>query len=366
MGDDGAPKRYRKQEQEPASDQVLEVAPNVLRLQLPIAFTGLGHVNMYALTDERGVAIIDPGLPGPKSWRFVEQRLKAADIPIKRVHSVLVTHSHPDHYGGAGRLAKEAGAELITHAAFQTFFGGAHKCLNPDHGHDEAGDEECEGAEAFGAPWQRPTPWGTDFHRPNMGRRLSLQSLMRLRPLARKMMAPPAPSKRLRNGEAIRLAGRDLFALHTPGHTSDHLCLHDPEEGLLFSGDHILPTITPHISGIGQDPDPLKSFFASLDLCAEIEDVTQVLPAHGHPFDDLRGRVKSIKEHHDERMGQLRDASAELGWAGIVPLSQQIFRQQVWGSMAESETYAHLEHLVRIGDAEKRGEGATLEYLVGS
>ena len=366
MGDDGAPKRYRKQEQEPASDQVLEVAPNVLRLQLPIAFTGLGHVNMYALTDERGVAIIDPGLPGPKSWRFVEQRLKAADIPIKRVHSVLVTHSHPDHYGGAGRLAKEAGAELITHAAFQTFFGGVHKCLNPDHGHDEAGDEECEAAEAFGAPWQRPTPWGTDFHRPNMGRRLSLQTLMRLRPLARKMMAPPAPSKRLRNGEAIRLAGRDLFALHTPGHTSDHLCLHDPEEGLLFSGDHILPTITPHISGIGQDPDPLKSFFASLDLCAEIEDVTQVLPAHGHPFDDLRGRVKSIKEHHDERMGQLREASTELGWAGIVPLSQKIFRQQVWGSMAESETYAHLEHLVRIGDAERRGEGATLEYLVGS
>jgi len=365
MGDE--PKKYRKQEQEPASDRVEEVAPNVLRLQLPIAFTGLGHVNMYALVDERGVAIVDPGLPGPKSWKFVLQRLKAAEIPIKHVHSVLVTHSHPDHYGGAGRLAKEAGADLVTHAAFQTFFGSAvHKCLNPDHGHDEAGDEECEGAEAFGAPWQRPTPWGTDFHRPNMGRRLSWQTIMRIAtPMARRMMAPPAPSKRLRNGDVIRLAGRDWFALHTPGHTTDHLCLHDPEEGLLLSGDHILPTITPHISGIGQDPDPLKSFFASLDRCAEIEDVTQVLPAHGHPFDDLRGRVKSIKEHHDERMGMLREASQELGWSGVVPLSQKIFRPQVWGSMAESETYAHLEHLVRIGEAEKRGEGATLEYLVG-
>jgi len=363
MGEQTKP---RKQEQEQASDEVTEIAPNVLRMMLPIAFTGLGHVNMYGLVDDRGVAIVDPGLPGPKSYKIVERRLRDAEIPIKRIHTVIVTHSHPDHYGGAGRLAKEAGAELVTHAAFQTFWGAPHRCLDPTHGHDEGGAEDCEELVPNDAPWSRPTPWGTDFHRPNMGRRLSWQTIMRIAtPMARRMMAPPAPSKRLRNGDVIRLAGRDWFALHTPGHTTDHLCLHDPEEGLLLSGDHILPTITPHISGIGQDPDPLKSFFASLDRCAEIEDVTQVLPAHGHPFDDLRGRVKSIKEHHDERMGMLREASQELGWSGVVPLSQKIFRPQVWGSMAESETYAHLEHLVRIGEAEKRGEGATLEYLVG-
>ena len=355
--------RPKKQEQEQASDEVTEIAPNVLRMMLPIAFTGLGHVNMYGLIDDRGVAIIDPGLPGPKSYKIVEKRLVDAGIPIKRIHSVIVTHSHPDHYGGAGRLAKEAGAELITHAGFQTFWANAHRCLDPTQGHEVGGSEECEVGKPNDAPWTRPTPWGTDFHRPPMGRRLSYTLF---RSVMRKRFAAPTPTKRVRGGDALRLAGRDMFAVYTPGHTTDHLCLHDPEEGLLFSGDHILPTITPHISGIGQDPDPLKSFFASLDRCTEIEDVTQVLPAHGHPFEDLRGRVKAIKEHHDERMGQLREASAELGWSSLVPLSQKIFRPQVWGSMAESETYAHLEHLVRIGEAEKRGEGATLEYLVGS
>lgn len=353
--------RPKKQEQEDATDEVVEVAPNVLRMMLPINFTGLGHVNMYGLVDERGVAIVDPGLPGPKSYKVVEQRLKAAGIPLKRIHSVIVTHSHPDHYGGAGRLAREANAELVAHAGFQTFFLGAHRCLDPTHGHDEGGSEECEELESAEAPWSRPTPWGTDFNRPPMGRRLSMTMFRRV---MRKRFAPPSPTKRLRGGDLIRLAGRDLFAVYTPGHTTDHLCLHDPEEGLLFSGDHILPTITPHISGLGQDPDPLKTFFASLDRCADLDNVTNVLPAHGHPFDDVVGRVKAIKQHHDERIGQLRDASAELGWSSVVELSKQIFQPRVWGSMAESETYAHLEHLVSLGEAEKRGEDATLEYLV--
>lgn len=89
-----------------------------------------------------------------------------------------------------------------------------------------------------------------------------------------------------------------------------------------------------------------------------------MLPAHGHPFEDLRGRIKAIKGHHDDRIGALRDASAELGWATVVDLSKKIFQPRVWGSMAESETYAHLEHLVVLGEAEKRGADLDLEYLV--
>lgn len=353
--------KYTKQEQEPASDVVTEIAPNVLRMQLPINFTGLGHVNMYGLIDDKGVAIIDVGLPGPKSYKHVLRRLADAEIPVKRIHSVIVTHSHPDHYGGAGRLAKEAGAELITHAGFQTFWANPHRCLDPSHGHDEGGDEECDDPTPNDAPWQKPTPWGTDFHRPPMARRLSYTML---RGVMRRRFAAPAPTRRVRSGDVLKLAGRDMFALYTPGHTTDHLCLHDPEQGLLFTGDHILPTITPHISGLGQDPDPLASFFRSLDLCAELGDVTNVLPAHGHPFDDLVGRVKAIREHHDGRMTQLRTASKELGWSSVTALMQQIFREKVWGSMAESETYAHLEHLVNIGQADKRGADASLEYLL--
>ena len=102
--------RAPKQEQESAREEVTEVAPGVLRMELPIRMPGLGHVNCYALLDERGAAVVDPGLPGKASWRALEERLARAGLRVRDVHTVVVTHSHPDHFGGAARFAKEAGS----------------------------------------------------------------------------------------------------------------------------------------------------------------------------------------------------------------------------------------------------------------
>ena len=73
-----AEKRPPRQEQEAASEEVTEVAPGVLRMQLPIWMPGLGHVNMYGLVDDRGLAVVDPGLPGPQSWKALKRRLATA------------------------------------------------------------------------------------------------------------------------------------------------------------------------------------------------------------------------------------------------------------------------------------------------
>ena len=67
--------RPKKQEQEHASEEITEVAPGILRMQLPIWMPGLGHVNTYGLMDDRGLAVVDPGLPGPQSWKALKARL---------------------------------------------------------------------------------------------------------------------------------------------------------------------------------------------------------------------------------------------------------------------------------------------------
>ena len=336
----------RKQEQERATDDVIEVAPNVLRAQLPIEMPGLGHVNMYVLEDAEGFAVVDPGLPGDDSWSAVVDRLDKANAPMARVHTVVVTHSHPDHFGNAMRLVEATEADFLTHSAFRWW---ATEC---DHV-DDVDDEDL----TFYDWSSETTPWGGEGYGSNA---------MRNRFASAGVWMDPTPTRRVRHGEVVRLAGRDMFAFHTPGHTIDHLCLHDPEGGVLFSGDHVLPTITPHIAGTSNGRDPLAHFFTSLDRTAALEGVTQVLPAHGQPFADLAGRCDAIKDHHGDRIERLREICQSLGPATVMDVSRHLFQERNWGPMAESETFAHLEHLRLLGEVERSEDGAAFVYRLSA
>ena len=352
---------YSKQEQEPASSEVTEVAPGVLRLQLPVSMPGLGHVNCYALVDSDGAALVDPGLPGEESWSALVDRLEQAGIPLRRVHTTVVTHSHPDHYGGSHQLREEAGAELLAHATF----------TSSPAADDANADIDMEllelDAESLIELWKAKladrgsTPWGTRRQPPpDEAIRLFIQSnvtggVPRFR--------VPEPTIRVADRDPVRLADRDWFAVHTPGHTTDHLCLWDPTEGVLLSGDHVLPTITPHIAGSTEIDDPLAAFFESLARVGAFEGVKVCLPAHGHPFTDLRGRTDSIRRHHAERLDVLRAAAAALGDAPVEAYMKELFSERAWGDMAASETFAHLEHLRVIGEADSsRGGDGLLRY----
>jgi glyoxylase-like metal-dependent hydrolase (beta-lactamase superfamily II) len=359
----------RKQEQQPAREEVSEVAPGVLRMELPIRMPGLGHVNCYALLDERGAAVVDPGLPGSASWRTLQQRLARAGLRVRDVHTVIVTHSHPDHFGGAARFAREADARVVAHRSFR--FGVAEAAqARPEVSVDDlaAQDEAARPAVAElrasrpREPWrQGRTPWGGEPPRPSLKMRLR----WRLARAIGRLPFVPRISDPVSGGDVLRLAGRDWFVVHTPGHTEDHFCLHDPEEGVFLAGDHVLPTITPHISGLSTRADPLAAYFESLDRVAAIQPVQLVLPAHGHPFGDLADRCRGIQKHHVERLERVKAIGRELGLASVEAFSQRLFQPRSWGAMAESETYAHLEHLRLLGLAEShRSPDGRLLYQV--
>ncbi len=366
---DAAPARPRKpkQEQEPARSEVTEIAPNVLRMELPIFMPGLGHVNCYALLDDRGAAVIDPGMPGPGSWKALKNRLKQAGLGVKDVHTVIVTHSHPDHFGGAVRFVKESGAKVIAHRAFR--FGADP--ASDEHAEVSVDDLDAQRtSETLGSEHRPPervgrlpdhstaqwrgstTPWGGDPPRPPFRSRIKWRAMR----LLGKGGWVPTVSHPVRAGDVLRLAGREWFVVHTPGHTEDHICLHNREDGLFLAGDHVLPTITPHISGLSMFEDPLKEFFLSLDEAAALPDVKLALPAHGHPFADLAARCEAIKEHHVDRLETVDQISKAIGPATVQAFSQRLFKERSWGPMAESETYAHLEHLRILGNAERTAD----------
>jgi glyoxylase-like metal-dependent hydrolase (beta-lactamase superfamily II) len=353
-----------KSEQLDASPEIIEVAPSILRLQLQIEFTGLGHVNTYALEDKNGFAIVDPGLPGEVSWKLLQERLAAAEIPLERVHTVVVTHSHPDHFGGAGLLAEESGAQVMASTFFRTWWDPNETDEELEEARDAGADDDLDDGvqriNGLPTPFGRPTPWGGRTEQLPPER---LAEIERNASDAQRWFRVPKVSIRVDDSDHVRLAGRDWIGLFTPGHTNDHLCLYDQEHGVLLSGDHVLPTITPHISGMIDD-DPLSLYVTSLDRVAALPDMQIVLPAHGHPFTDLPKRVDEIKDHHEGRLERLRELSDDSGWASVQQLSQQLFAERNWGSMAESETYAHLEHMRLAGNAERREQGGLLEYRV--
>lgn len=353
-----------RQERLPARDEVDEVAPGIGRIQLPIMIPGLGHVNCYVLEDDRGVTLVDPGMPDPTTNQVLVRRLRSVGIPPERVHTVLVTHSHPDHFGGAGRLRVEHGCDVVAHRTFRTPFDPGDPAADdlaeleaatdlitdgddPDDLHAPARRNERLASVLFGSgplPDVPPetTPWGEDGFRPGPG---ELEAMRAWDDLSKQGLLQLEPTVRVDDLQVITLGRREWQVIHTPGHTGDHICLLDPADGTFLSGDHVLPTITPHISGMTGSEDSLAEFVAALQRVAALPGVSKVLPAHGLPFEDLGARVDDIIGHHVERLAEIERLGADLGDATVRQYSQRLFQERSWGPMAESETYAHLEHL---------------------
>lgn len=361
-----------REERQPARHAVEEVAPGVLRIQLPISMPGLGHVNCYALEDRNGVTLIDPGLPGPGTWRRLKRRLSSVGLPVNRVHTVVITHSHPDHFGQAARFRSRIGAEIVTHRSFRTFldpgaeeFDGETHTVLDDDGERQAPAtvlaDQGPRSSVDPGPFARDTPWGGKPYQLPLARRVQYWAM---RKAAGRFIGTPTPTRRVEDAEVLLLGGREWISVHTPGHTEDHLCLWDPANGVMISGDHVLPTITPHISGMGFTADPLADFLRSLDHMQTFDGVTTVLPAHGLSFRDLSGRAESIKTHHHERLDTLRNAADEVGRGTVEEYMRRLFQPRSWGSMAESETYAHLEHLRLTSQATVSNDGRQLRYEI--
>ena len=152
--------RPRRQEQEKATEEVTEVAEGILRMQLPISMPGLGHVNCYAILDSEGATVVDPGMPTPGSFRALEARLARAQLGVKVVHTVLVTHSHPDHFGGASRIIARSGASLIAHRSFSLGFAKPHD--DPEVSVDDL--RAHEEAEAGRTPDGEPARQQVELH----------------------------------------------------------------------------------------------------------------------------------------------------------------------------------------------------------
>jgi glyoxylase-like metal-dependent hydrolase (beta-lactamase superfamily II) len=175
-----------------------------------------------------------------------------------------------------------------------------------------------------------------------------------LRRRARRFRPLAAPDRSVDDGARVDVPGWDVVAVWTPGHTPGHLCFHLPAHRMLLSGDHVLPTITPHISISRRDRagDPLGDFLDSLQKVARLE-IDDVLPAHRHRFGGLAQRVDEITRHHHDHLGDIEAILAD-GPSSLWQIAARLTWNRPWEQYplglrrsAVNETAAHLRYLTR-------------------
>ncbi|MGB0099918.1 MAG: MBL fold metallo-hydrolase [Nocardioides sp.] len=311
-----------------------QVCEGIHRIPLPLPMDGLKAINVYVIETGDGLTLIDGGWSIQVARDLLERCLRDIGYGFGDITRFLVTHVHRDHFTLATVLGHEYGADVALGLGEKP----ALELLNdPDLASNPfldvlrtAGAHELAELWAAGAPdspdlamWRYPDTWLDGDHE-------------------------------------IPVGSRTLDAVHTPGHTPGHFVFADQRAGLLFAGDHVLPTITPSIGfTVPPTPDPLGDFMASLTKVRTLPDL-QVLPAHGPVAPSSHARVDELLAFHDRRLdlslAALEGGPAtgfavahELGWTRHEKAYSEL--DEFSQGMAAMETKAHLDLLVAQGRA---------------
>jgi glyoxylase-like metal-dependent hydrolase (beta-lactamase superfamily II) len=305
----------------------------VTRVALPIGVHAVESVNMNVIPDGEHVTIVDCGVCRPDlpdgGIGALEAGLEQAGYALRDVPRIVVTHAHIDHYGLAGRLMELTGAELLMHTMTDL---DCEKYRHPDTARARRRDTYADHGVS-------------ELERTDLA-----DHLTRWLPYLHSVVEA---SQRLRGGETLRIGGDDL---HTPGHSLGHVCLFAPTRGLLLSGDHLLPSITPPVTfERGFDADPLRSYLTSLRTIADLRP-TLVHPGHGRPFGDAVGRIEAIVRNKVRRLERIRAAIRERPRT-VTELADLLVAKAILAhqrQLAISETLAHIAYLRWSGAVERR------------
>lgn len=155
------------------------------------------------------------------------------------------------------------------------------------------------------------------------------------------------PDRVLQDGERLVLDVHTLRVIHTPGHAANHLCLLLEEDGLLFSGDHILNGSTTVVDPPDGD---MNAYLASLDkldaACAE-GGVGFILPAHGYVLGDARAAIAHLKAHRLRREAKIAAVMRQRPEGTLeewLPLAYDDVPERMWPVAARSLA-AHVERI---------------------
>ena len=323
------------------------VTDGVYRIPLPLPSDGLKAVNVYALVTDEDLTLIDAGWALDEARTQLDAALASIDRDVRDISRFLITHAHRDHYTQAAVIRRECG----THVAL-----GIHE-------QDSMRDLSTPGALTLTSQLEVLIRCGAEEIITEV-RKAMLVNAVKTEDWA-------LPDDWITDGQQLVADSRTLTALHTPGHTRGHIVFADFDHGLLFSGDHILPHITPSI-GFEKQPGiaPLRDYLASLDRIAQLADLT-LLPAHGPVTDSSHARVRELQTHHEQRLNKTRQAVKNGATTAYDTAKQLTWTRREFpfdtldafnSMLATIETAHHLDVLVLRGELTSELVGGVTHY----
>jgi len=309
----------------------LEITNGIHQIKLPLKDNPMGYVNTYLIQGTEGWVLLDTGWNDQESFEAFSEQLKEIHLGFQDISLIIITHMHPDHIGLAGRIQQLSGASLAVHEVEKEYLDS--KLLWST---DLVYLEINKWLQSNGVP--------AEFLTADMNSSVEMKDLI-----------PEAVAERgLTDGEIVKTGIFDLRVIWTPGHSNGHICLYEPSNKIFFTGDHILPGITPNISiHLEWHEDPLQKYIHSLEKLRDL-DMALGLPAHEDPFTDLQKRIHELLSHHEERKREILETIAteektaydissqitwmegNVGWAEMTSFDRRI---------AVTEALAHLESL---------------------
>ncbi len=314
------------------------IAEGIHCIPIPTPFA-VGRVNTYLIEDDP-LTLVDSGPNSGKALDELERALRERGHRIEDVGLIVISHQHMDHEGLVDILARRSGAEVAGLGALADWLAAYREQMQGD-------DEFAE---------QLMLRHGLA---PDVG-----TALRAVTAAFRGWGAPATVTRRLEEGDELRLRDRTLRVHHRPGHSPTDTVLHDAERRLLIGADHLIKHISSNPLITRGHSRALVTYLESLRATREM-DVDLVLTGHGDPVTDHRALIDERFRMHEKRAAKILRRLREEG-----PLTAHQVAQSLWGNVALTQAYltlsevlGHMDLLVDRGDVvEEEPDDAVVRF----